>query len=143
MKILVADANLQSPILAVSLIILNDKHEVLLKKRKKEPDSGKWELIAGYVKPGETLVGAAQRLLNDKAQLSRFSSIEFTGKYYDKPGRHPGTTCIPFVFRVLLGGKPEVKGDLHWFSESDAKGLNMAFDNKTALFDSGFTKPAI
>ncbi|MDP3999976.1 MAG: NUDIX hydrolase [bacterium] len=125
-------------LLAVSSIVVNPDGKVLLRKRTKDPDQGKWELIAGYVNPGERLTEAVERRLRDKAGIGSTDSIEFTGKYYDDPDRHPDQPCIPLTFVVKTsepGGGEE--NELQWFDPSEIDGLEIALDNKQVIRDAG------
>jgi ADP-ribose pyrophosphatase YjhB (NUDIX family) len=127
-------------VLAIQAIILNENNQVLLAKRNQELDFGKWELIAGYWTQGERLEETVKRHIIEKAGIQNYESIEFTGKYYDDPSRHPGKYCIPFVFKVIV--KDDVKfgvedRELRWFDLSEIKDLEMALDNKRSLEDLG------
>ena len=123
-------------ILAVAAIVIDETGNILLRKRTKEPDQGKWEYIAGYVKPGERLEDTVRRKLKEKVGITEVQSIEFTGKYYDDPNRHPGTYCIPLVFIVRVQqNNVTIAPDTRWFSPTEARELEMALDNKQILQD--------
>ena len=121
-------------ILAVQAVIVDEEDNVLLVQRTKDPNNGKWEVVAGYVDPGERLKEAVIRHIKKDTGLTELKKIEFTGNYYDEPSRHPGTYCIPFVFKVIVDKniKPE-KGS--WFDPEELKTLDIAFDNKKSLED--------
>ncbi|MEX2209371.1 MAG: NUDIX hydrolase [Patescibacteria group bacterium] len=124
-------------ILAVSAIVMNPEGKILLRRRTKEPDAGKWELIAGYVQPGERLEEAVRRRLREKAGIGLADSIEFTGHYYDDPDWHPGQPCIPLTFRVQTSEPGGGEGnELRWFAPNELDGLELALDNRQAIEDS-------
>src|SRR5277367_2819896 len=50
------------PQLEVATIIMKDAVNVLIGRAKEGPDAGKWIIPSGYVKEGEHLVDASQRL---------------------------------------------------------------------------------
>lgn len=121
-------------ILSVGAIIKNEKDEILLRIRTKVPDLGKWEIIAGYVDPEETLKDAVKRVVFKKINVKKLRKIKFTGRYYDKVGRHPNTNCIPFIFSAKLRKKHILETDrLRWFSKKEIKELNFALDNKKVV----------
>ncbi len=125
-------------ILAVSAIVTNPEGKVLLRKRSKDPDAGTWELIAGYVQPGERLEEAVRRRLREKAGISSADSVEFTGHYYDDPDRHPGQPCIPLTFRVQTSEPGGGEGnEVQWFDPSEIDGLEIALDNRQTIRDAG------
>lgn len=123
-------------ILAVAVIVLDEAGNILLRKRDKEPDQGKWQYVAGYIEPGERLVEAVQRKLQEKMNITKTNSIEFTGKYYDEPNRHPGTYCIPFVFIARVQREQvTIPSNASWFSSKETRELDLALDNKQILRD--------
>jgi len=122
--------------LAVQAIIENEEGLILFRKRHKEPDLGKWELIAGYVEPGERLVETVARKMREKVGVENTQTIEFTGRYYDEPNRHSGTSCIPFVFKVRVRSQDvPLREGVQWFSQEEIGKLDMALDNSKSLED--------
>lgn len=127
-------------ILAVSAIVTNPEGKVLLRRRTKEPDAGKWELIAGYVQPGERLEEAVRRRLREKAGIGSVDSVEFTGHYYDDPDRHPGKHCIPLAFVVRASEPGGGEGnEVRWFERKELGDVEIALDNKQAIRDAKIT----
>ncbi len=121
--------------LAVVLLV-GDGDKILLRKRKKEPDQGKWELFGSYVKEGETLLQAAKRVLVKKAQVNTESMPHFTGKFYDALERHPGKRCVPLVYKVYIDkDKVQETEELKWFSLGEISGLGLALDNKQIILE--------
>ncbi|HLD81972.1 MAG TPA: NUDIX hydrolase [Patescibacteria group bacterium] len=127
------------PILAVAGVVVNTSGKILLRKRTKHIDQGKWQLFAGYVEPGERLADAMTRILREKADITGVQSIEFSGRYYDDPKRHPGTHCIPLVFRVKVSDDTlqnlKENDNMRWFSAEEARELEYALDNRQILLD--------
>lgn len=122
-------------ILAVGVILEDSKGNILLRKRLNDPDYGKWELFVSYVEPKETLKEAVKRTLLQKANyFSKNNGVEFTGKYYDKKNRHPGTNCIPLIFKQKVKREDiELTSRLCWFKKSELKDLRFALDNGKIL----------
>lgn len=130
------ETSLFPKILAIQAIVQEAQGRVLLKKREKEPDQGKWELVAGYVKPGERLVETVQRKIFEELNIKSVQNIEFTGQYYDDPNRHPGTNCIPLVFAVKINSHDvSISEEVKWFNQGEIENLEIALDNKQSLQD--------
>lgn len=124
--------------LASCAIATDGNGNYLLRKRDKEPDKDNWELFATYVQPGETIIQSVERRLREDGDIQdkNIKSIQYTGKYYDAPNRHPGTYCTPLSFRVHIENK-EYKEGTQWFAKDELPKLEMAFDNKKMLQDAG------
>ncbi len=130
--------NNENNLLAVAVICQNEDGDILLRQRAKEPDPGKWQVIAGYVIPGETLEDSVRRLLKEKVNISQVISIKFTGKYYDNPQRHPGQFCIPLTFLVQVpNSQIKIVQTSSWFEPKLLSHLEFALDNKQMLLDAG------
>jgi ADP-ribose pyrophosphatase YjhB (NUDIX family) len=127
----------KSNLLAVSAIVTDGKGNILLKKRMKEPDAGSWELFATYPYLDEPLEEAVQRVLREKGGIKEIESIEFSSRYYDRPGRHPGKACIPLIFIAQIAPGFE-SPDTAWFSRVDLAEIPVALDNRQTLADLGF-----
>lgn len=63
------DTPLQKPVLGVAAVIWNDRREVLLIRRTKEPRKGQWSLPGGKVEFGESLENAARREVREETGL--------------------------------------------------------------------------
>jgi len=131
----------KSNMLAVSVVVVNEDGRVLLRKRQKSPDEGKWELFASYPYLDEVpLEKAARRILKEKAGVDGALSITFSGKIYDAPDRHTGSVCVPLAFIARISQDVKVSDKLKWFSAAEIKDLPMALDNKRTLTDLGLMK---
>ena len=124
-------------LLAVTAIILNQKGQIFLTLRDEEPDRNTWQLIGGYIRPGERLVEAVKRQIAEKAGITDLQEITFTGKYYDDPNRHPNKLCIPFLFQVKVQDAVAIQTThtYQWFNPQEIESLPMALDNKQMLRD--------
>lgn len=121
--------------LAVAAIVVDGGDSILLHRYDKKGEAGGWQLFATYVRPGEKLVDAVRRRLKEDAGIDAPISIDFTGRYYDEPGRHPGTYCIPFIFKVVVERGAKVGSGCQWFSRADLQQLPLALDNRQILRD--------
>ena len=59
----------RNPLPVAASVVLNDKREVLLVKRKNEPHKGMWCLPIGFAELDETIVQAAQRELKEETGI--------------------------------------------------------------------------
>ena len=127
----------KSNLLAVSVVVTDSDGRVLLDRRDKEPDAGKWQLFASYPRLDELpLTNAAERILRE-AGIHEVESITFSGKFYDAPDRHPGKYCVPLVFIARVREAP-VTLTQRWFTRDELKDLPLALDNEQTLTDLGF-----
>ena len=55
--------------ICVGVVIINNKDEILIIKRKNSPNKGQWSIPGGNVKLGETLKAAAKREIYEETQL--------------------------------------------------------------------------
>jgi len=61
--------NPEAPIVAVGGVILEQDGRILLVKRGKPPDSGKWSVPGGTVEAGETLIDALKREIKEECSI--------------------------------------------------------------------------
>ena len=59
----------ENPLPVAASILLNDRREVLLVKRKRDPHRGKWCLPMGFAEMGETIAEAALRELREETHV--------------------------------------------------------------------------
>ena len=60
----------KNPLPVAASVVLNEKREVLLVKRKHEPHQGEWCLPIGFAELGESIAEAARRELNEEAGIA-------------------------------------------------------------------------
>jgi ADP-ribose pyrophosphatase YjhB (NUDIX family)/glycine cleavage system H lipoate-binding protein len=58
-----------NPLPVAAAVVLNERHEVLLIKRKNEPQRGMWCLPIGFAETGESIAAAALRELREETGL--------------------------------------------------------------------------
>lgn len=100
------------PILCVDVIIVNEKKEYLLVKRKNEPLKGEWWVVGGRLEKGEAAERAAIRKIKEETSL-RVSCLNFVGYYegwFDKnafgvPGQ---LHTVSIVFSAVIEGEQRV-----------------------------------
>lgn len=125
----------KSNMFAVSVIVSDENGNILLHRREKDPEQGKWELFASYPRLNELpLEKAVQRILKEDAGIEKIVSINFSGKLYDTPDRHPGKVCVPLIYLVSVNQHDvRLSENIKWHTKADIKSLDMAFDNKIAV----------
>jgi 8-oxo-dGTP diphosphatase len=127
------------PWIGIDAIILSeDNKRILLIKRGSKAYHGMWGFVSGTLDWGEEVREAVIREVKEETNLD-IKIIKFTGRYYDKKGRHPTKTliCLPHICKVTGG---ELKSssdalDAKWFSLEEVKDMELAFEHKQMLID--------
>jgi ADP-ribose pyrophosphatase YjhB (NUDIX family) len=115
--------------LAVVQQIRDDRLEVLLWQRAREPFLGAWSLPGGYLEAGETLEQSIRRHLAAKVDVREVAHLEQLETLSD-PDRHPSEWQIATAYLGLVpvGVDPELPADTAWHSVSRLPPL--AFDHR-------------
>jgi 8-oxo-dGTP diphosphatase len=126
---------------AVDAVIIDDKDNIVLVKRKYPPFKGKWALPGGFVDHHENLEHAVSREVKEETCLE-IEVLKEIG-IYDKPGRDPRGTVISNAFlckiktgtdfKCLKGG--DDAGVAQLVPLKSLEGLNLAFDHEDILSD--------
>lgn len=128
------------PYIGVDAIIFNEKNEVLLIHRTGKNFYGYWGLVSGMVEENEDIKTALKREVLEEIGVE-IEDIMYTGKYYDKVGRHPTKTviCLPHICKIK--GIPQCISEcdnLKWFTKEEVKNMSLAYDHKKMLIDIGW-----
>jgi mutator protein MutT len=102
-----------SPASTNALILVNEKGEILLTKRKFEPKKGYWDLPGGFVELGETVEQSLIREIKEELGLE-LGKTEYIGSYvsiYPFKGIDYQTLCHAFTTKYR-GGKIKVGDDV-------------------------------
>ena len=125
---------------ASALIV--DGNKVLLGKRSIEPAKGDWDVIGGFLEPGEHPEDGARREAKEEAG-TEIEIKELLGIFMDVYGTDKEPTLN---ICYLVGLKPDEKlipGDdieeLRWFS-ADNLPQNLAFDNGRRMLEAWVKK---
>lgn len=102
--------------------------QLLLWRRAKEPDAGRWALPGGVVWDNEDVDVSARRQLAEKVDLRQVSHLEQTGVFSD-PGRMPDVRMVAtgFLGLVPMDADPSLPADTAWHPADDLP--DMAFDH--------------
>lgn len=110
------------------LPILDGK--VLLSKRAIEPHKGEYDIIGGFLKPGEHPKEGAVREASEETGLD-IEVLELLGIYTDKYGNEGDYTLNIHYLGKIKGGKMKAQEDvssLHWIPIKKVP-LNEGFNN--------------
>lgn len=98
----------ENPLPVAAAVVLNERREVLLVKRKREPHQGRWCLPMGFAEKGETIEVAALRELHEEtgvqgAVLRLLDADSFESSYYGD--------LLVVTFEIRKLGGAEQPGD--------------------------------
>jgi 8-oxo-dGTP diphosphatase len=122
-----------------TMLALNSHHQVLLIKRKRDPQAGWWAMPGGYLDWNETLADCAKRELKEETGLI-VDEVTFSGLYdaidRDQDGRQNVDHCYVGVVTgpesMVLNQDEVITAE--WFS-FDQLPDNIAFDHRQMLED--------
>lgn len=125
----------KKPSITVDAIVLNEKGEILLIKRKKDPFKDAWALPGGFVEYGERVEEATLREVKEETGLE----VEIVGLHnvYSDPNRDPRGHTISIVYHcrikggILKGSDDAKEAKFFKFSQD----LNLGFDHFKILKD--------
>lgn len=102
--------------------------QLLLWRRAREPDAGRWALPGGVVWDNEDVDASARRQLAEKVDLQQVSHLEQTGVFSD-PGRMPDVRMVAtgFLGLVPMDADPTLPEDTAWHPVDALP--DMAFDH--------------
>lgn len=123
----------KKPSVTIDAIILNEKSEVLLIKRRNEPFKGFWALPGGFVDYGEIVEEAVLREVEEETGL--LVEIIKLHNVYSHPERDPRGHTISIVYHCKIKGGVLKGGDdakeARWLKFD--QNLNLAFDHNKIL----------
>ncbi len=125
------------PIVGASVLVRNDKNEVLLVKRLNEPGKNLWAFPGGKVEADETVEETAVREVEEETNIQT-ELIKLLGAY-DIIGED-----YHFVTICYLGESKNSNiiysaevSDSKWFPIEDLKEIGLTSTTETALIDAG------
>lgn len=131
-------AGYEQTAVTVDLVIFTvnqDRLNALLVKRASEPFSGCWSIPGGFLRKGETLEQAAQRVMEEKTGVKEaYLEQLFT---FGRPNRDPRARIITVTYFALIPWKRLAQPDsskvidVGWFTAEEVPVL--AFDHREIL----------
>ena len=126
----------KKPYIGVDAIIINDEGKILLIHRTGKNFNGYWGLVSGMIEWKEDVETALKRKVMEEIGIE---IIRYTGRYYDKIGRHPSKTviCLPHICKIVKGEPNPVSecDEVKWFNSTDIKNMVLAYDHFQMLKD--------
>jgi ADP-ribose pyrophosphatase YjhB (NUDIX family) len=88
--------------------------EVLLSRRARAPKQGQWDLVGGFMDPGEAPEDAMRREVKEETGC-RLVAVE---QHHAEPGEYDGEPTLNFLFTGRIDGAPKASDDsaeLRWW----------------------------
>lgn len=123
----------------VTVIVSNDKDEILLTKRAREPFKDWWDLPGGFVEEDESLEQAAQRELEEETGL-KIGQLQYVGSVaedYHFEGEIFSIVAAIFTGKVPGDAKVTVADDVIdyvFVPKQEIDPEKIAFDNQREFF---------
>ena len=113
---------------AVVLQVRDDRLQVLIWQRARDPFAGLWSLPGGYLEPGQTLERSIRRHLARKVDVRELAWLEQLETLSD-PDRHPSEWQLATAYLGLVPSDldPAVPDDTTWYPVDHLP--QMAFDH--------------
>jgi 8-oxo-dGTP diphosphatase len=132
---------LKTPLLTVDAVIIYEKDNIILIRRKNKPFQGEYALPGGFVDIGETVEAACIRETKEETNIN-IKIIKMIG-VYSNPARDPRghTVSVAYLCEPLTNyEKPKAQDDavaLEVMPISKIPYLKLAFDHMDIIKDSG------
>jgi len=119
---------------ATSVFIVNDKNQIMLTKRKYEPQKGMWDSVGGFVMTDESIEEGAIREAKEETRLT-VKIVNYVGTI---PDEYLGTPTITIAYIAKVESGTAIASDdaqeLKWFDIDQLPPDNkLAFKSVTTL----------
>lgn len=132
----------EKALLAADVVVFDNKRNVLLIKRKKEPFKDKYALPGGFVEEGEIVENAAKRELEEETGIKKDAKNLQRVGVYNEPRRDPRGRVVSFAFKTFVEKQTPLARDdakkADWFPLERMPEL--AFDHNKIIEDAKETK---
>jgi len=118
--------------ITASVILENEKREILMLKKKNNPYAGLWDTPGGHINPGETALEAAVRETREETGL-RPEKLEYNGTYVDTyldQGVKYPLLAVSFCGKIFSSEKIKMgddAADYKYFRKNNIPWRNMCF----------------
>jgi ADP-ribose pyrophosphatase YjhB (NUDIX family)/catechol 2,3-dioxygenase-like lactoylglutathione lyase family enzyme len=110
-----------NPAPAMCAFVLDGAGRVLLGRRAREPEAGKWDVLGGFAQEDEHGLEALRRELREETGCD-VEPLAFVGAFADRYGATGGATLNLFWTARIVSGEPRPADDvaeLRWFSRAE------------------------
>jgi len=124
----------ENPVPAATALVLNEQRQLLLGRRKNDPQKGHWCLPGGFIEQGESMEQAALRELKEETGLDG-AIVSFVDCFYQE-SRFYGSLIIFGYLVEIKGGTMQAADDLEevrFFDLADLPAL--AFESHQKLVE--------
>jgi len=121
---------------AAAAVLFDSDGRILLVRRGRPPEAGRWSVPGGKCEPGETTAQACVREVSEETGL-QVEVVGLAGRIR-RPGPDGNVFAIDdFVCRLIGGviGAADDAADAGWFARSEFDGLELAVGLREALDD--------
>lgn len=128
-----------------AVIFYNKKGEILMVKRRLDPQKNKWDLPGGFINPNETLEESVKREIQEELTLS-LKGFTYLASYIDTylfENVRYSTLC--FVFSMHFDTKNVIRcaddaASYGWFKQKNIPTEDIAFDGIRRALKDYFTR---
>jgi ADP-ribose pyrophosphatase YjhB (NUDIX family) len=118
-------------------LVVDGEGRVLLARRAREPERGKWDIPGGFLEEGEEPLAGLRRELLEETGLE-LEPLSFFGAWIDRYGDGEGAAAtLNLYWLARVDGEPHPADDvaeLRWFAPEELAGLDLGFRvNATVL----------
>jgi ADP-ribose pyrophosphatase YjhB (NUDIX family) len=108
-----------NPVPAVAALVVDEAGRILLARRAREPDAGKWDTLGGFLDEGEEPLAGLQRELLEEAGVE-VEVGDFFGAFVDRYGDAadaPAILNLAWDVRITRGelAPADDVSELRWF----------------------------
>lgn len=98
-----------SPKPSASALIFNDKNQLLLTKRTLDPGKGLWDIVGGFINPGETPMEGVKREAMEEVGIE-IKNLKYFGSFAsDYPYKGVNYKTVSIVFLAKMPKDAEIK----------------------------------
>jgi len=112
-----------APRLAISLVVVNKKNEVLLARRAIPPKIGTWHLPGAFVLKGESLAQCVKRISKKELSLAVDPKKAKLMGVFDDLHKDPRGHVVDVIYKVIISAPPSITeetGEVKFFRKIPA-----------------------
>ncbi len=122
-----------NPVPCNGVIIVNEKNQIMLVKRKSEPKKGYWDLPGGFIEPGESFEESVKREIKEELgiEIEMTKLVGIYNDYYLYEGVNIPTFGV-VVEAKIKSGELSINDDItdyQFFNKAEVLQQELAFDS--------------